>query len=111
VVHAGLGKHGVVLQLRLAHGWDVAGDDDQLGCECTPETRAARQNRSFADHHGTSCPLATLVVLLTLARAQSLQSGLVAQGVLAGLHDQCKPAVDALCGLLGLQDTASEDRE
>lgn len=38
--------------------------------------------------------------LLTLARAQSLQAGLVAKGVLAGLHHQLQPAVDVLLALL-----------
>lgn len=33
VVHAGLGKHGVVLQLRLPHGGDVVGHNEQLGCK------------------------------------------------------------------------------
>lgn len=32
VVHAGLGKHGVVLHLRLAHGGAVVADDHQLDC-------------------------------------------------------------------------------
>lgn len=30
VVHASLGKHGVVLDLRLAHRWAVVADDHQL---------------------------------------------------------------------------------
>lgn len=37
---------------------------------------------------------------LTFARAQGLQAGLVAQGVLAGLHHQRKTAVDVLLALL-----------
>lgn len=32
VVHAGLGEHGVVLDLRLADRGRVVADDDQLGC-------------------------------------------------------------------------------
>jgi len=32
VVHAGLGKHGIVLQLGLPHGGDVVGHNQQLGC-------------------------------------------------------------------------------
>lgn len=39
-------------------------------------------------------------LLLTLARAQSLQAGLVAKGVLAGLHHQLQTAVDVLLALL-----------
>jgi hypothetical protein len=31
VVDGGLGQHGVVLELRLAEGGSVAGDDDKLG--------------------------------------------------------------------------------
>lgn len=38
--------------------------------------------------------------MLTLARAQSLQAGLVAKGVLAGLHHQLQTAVDVLLALL-----------
>lgn len=30
VVYVALGKHGIVLNLRLAQGRAVAGDDDQL---------------------------------------------------------------------------------
>jgi hypothetical protein len=36
------------------------------------------------------------VLVLTLARAQGLEAGLVAQGVLAGLHHQRQTAVDVL---------------
>jgi hypothetical protein len=31
VVNGGLGKHGVVLELRLAQRRGVSGDDDELG--------------------------------------------------------------------------------
>ncbi len=31
VMNTSLGKHGVVLDLRLAHGGAVVGDDHQLG--------------------------------------------------------------------------------
>ena len=33
VVDTSLGKHGIVLDLRLADGRAVAGDEDQLGCK------------------------------------------------------------------------------
>jgi hypothetical protein len=33
VVHAGLGEHGIVLDLGLAHGRAVVADDDQLSCD------------------------------------------------------------------------------
>ena len=39
VVDAGLGKHGVVLDLRLADGGAVAGDEDQLGCRHSREAK------------------------------------------------------------------------
>ncbi len=38
--------------------------------------------------------------ILTLAAAEGLQSGLVAEGVLPGLHHQLQPGVDALKSLL-----------
>ena len=37
VVHAGLGQHGVVLDLGLADGRAVVGDDDELGCRTKPQ--------------------------------------------------------------------------
>ena len=38
----------------------------------------------------------------TFAQSHSLESRLVAQVVLAGLHDKLKPGVDGLYGFLGL---------
>jgi hypothetical protein len=40
MVRPSLGKHGVILNLRLAHGGAVVGDDDELGL------RAEMQNIS-----------------------------------------------------------------
>ena len=62
VVNVGLGKHRVVLDLRLAEGRAVVADDDELG----------------------------------LAGTQSLESRLVPQGVLAGLHHERQARVDGL---------------
>ena len=43
VVHTGLGKHGVVLDLALAHSRAVVADDDQLSCrQARRESAAAR---------------------------------------------------------------------
>lgn len=44
VVHGGLGKHGVVLELGLAEGWAVGGDEHKLGCTETinPQTEPYR---------------------------------------------------------------------
>ena len=39
MVHAGLRKHGVVLDLRLPDGRGVVADDDQLGCTQTSTVR------------------------------------------------------------------------
>ncbi len=67
MVHAGLGKHGIVLDFGLAKRGTVVGDDDELA----------------------------------LAAAQRLESGPIAQRVLAGLHHQRQPVVDTLLRLLG----------
>ena len=39
VVHASLGEHGVVLNLRLADGGRVIADDNQLGCSKRGESQ------------------------------------------------------------------------
>jgi small-conductance mechanosensitive channel len=44
--------------------------------------------------------LLQVLLLLTLAGAQGLEAGLVAQGVLAGLHHQSQTAVDVLLASL-----------
>lgn len=49
-------------------------------------------------------------LLLTLARPQSLQAGLVAKGVLAGLHHQLQTAVDVLLALLLQVERHTQDR-
>ena len=59
VVHASLGKHGVVLQLGLAHGLDVVGDDDQLGCKDDKQhaniTSPRRADRQAGMHIAPRC--------------------------------------------------------
>ena len=52
VVHASLGKHGVVLNLSLPDGGAVAADDDQLGC-------SSRRNVSALDALLTGALLTT----------------------------------------------------
>lgn len=107
VVHASLGQHGVVLDLRLADRGAVVGDQHQLGCMGTAAPRmhrlvpvppyaslTGRRSGAHAD------ALRSMTTRLTLAGAQGLQAGLVAQGVLAGLHHQRQPAVDVLLALL-----------
>merc|ERR1712194_527633 len=65
MVHAHLGKHGVVLNLTLPQGGAIACNEDQF----------------------------------RLTLAQTLQRRRVAQGVLAALHDQTQPSIDAVEGL------------
>eukprot|EP01113_Clastostelium_recurvatum_P043452 TRINITY_DN718_c0_g1_i2.p1 TRINITY_DN718_c0_g1~~TRINITY_DN718_c0_g1_i2.p1 ORF type:complete len:157 (-),score=10.34 TRINITY_DN718_c0_g1_i2:69-539(-) len=65
-VDTSLGEHGVVLDLGLAEGSAVVGDDDEL----------------------------------SLATADGLKGLLVAEDVLATLHDEGEARVDGLSGLL-----------
>ena len=41
MVHVGVGKHGVVLDLRALEGGAVVGNDHELGCEANPEIGVA----------------------------------------------------------------------
>lgn len=96
VVDTSLGQHGVILELRLAEGRAVAGNDDQLGCM----KRWSISHSSFSKAH-----VQQFLISLTLALTESLQGGLVAQGVLARLGDKLETGVDGLGtlgGLLGL---------
>jgi hypothetical protein len=47
VVDTSLGKHGVVLNLRLANWGAVAADDHQLGCEMQSTARHAEQSAAM----------------------------------------------------------------
>lgn len=51
VVHARLGKHGVVLDLRLLDRRGVVADDDQLGCS-TPDNSAVSEMQQVEDPQG-----------------------------------------------------------
>ena len=137
VVHAGLGKHSVVLNLRLAHGGAVVADDDQLGCGgggAAQVREAGRYGAGYAGsghsragqvsmagfargmgmgsawaggHHGTTPHSGAgqgqqrhacmhRKPCLTLARAQGLEAGLVAERVFARLHHQRQARIDVL---------------
>ena len=76
-MHARLGQHGVVLQFGLAQRGAVARNQNQLG-------------------YGYK---RTWMVVRTFALAQGLEGRLVAQRVLAALHDQRQAGVDGLDGL------------
>ncbi len=45
VVHARLGEHGVVLNLRLLGVWAVAADDHELGCSRAAHASHCRLQR------------------------------------------------------------------
>lgn len=114
VVDTSLGKHGVVLNLRLAHWGTVAADDHQLGCTEQKGIQSSEQPtcahsmwKALALPRTQHIPGITnqsiqgeLLQLLTLARTQSLQAGLVAQSILSGLHHQRQTAVDVFLALL-----------
>ena len=63
-------------------------------CQCHHASRTGRRSGAHAD------AFQGMTTRLTLAGAQGLQAGLVAQSVLAGLHHQRQPAVDVLLALL-----------
>jgi hypothetical protein len=125
VVDAGLGEHGVVLNLRLADSRAVVADDDQLGCgakggrgvghdplrrEARPAAPGLLMPRSCDDIRAAWLGSASGCrerqqrspgqAPRTLAGAQGLEDGLVAQSVLATLHHQRQAAVDVLLRLL-----------
>ena len=141
VVDTGLGKHGVVLDLGLAHGRAVVADDDQLACAGSAHSGGRRGSwrstlRCWHSDGGRAAPAAAQRARcaarpepplaapacpalrrrspppgrLTLAGAQSLQAGLVAQSVLATLHHQRQAAVDVLLALLLWGATNASER-
>jgi hypothetical protein len=86
VVDAGLGEHGVVLNLGLAKRGGVRADDNELGCE-----RRKSMSIAFSCNRWRN--------RLTFARAEALQARFVAEGGLARPHYEAEARVDALHAL------------
>ena len=95
-MYGSLGEHGVVLKLRLAEGWAVAGDQDKLGYSIQLAQGTFSASRSSPRRESRD------ETLLTLAIAHVLQRGLVAQAVLARLDDERETRRDGLGRLGGL---------
>jgi len=85
-VDLGLGKHGVVLELGLAERRGVA-------CIMSLDVFSKYRDLSILTSNDDE---------LGLARTESLEDGLVAQGDLTGLHHQRETAVDGVGGSLSL---------
>ena len=88
MVDVGLGKHRVVLELRLAQGRGVAGNDDQLGL-------ARSQGLEGGLVAQGDCASRSVVLF---GRSLSMRSG----RTFARLHHQRQARVDAVGGLLAL---------
>ena len=112
VVHAGLRKHRVVLDLRLAERRAVARDQHELCCVIKIRQGVRFVHgcawRCFASCQGHGSRGSTWQ-RRTFALTQSLQGRFVAHGDLARLHDESQTRVDALNSrLLLLQSTNAE---
>lgn len=88
MVDTSAAQHGVVLNLGAAQRRAVRADDDELGCT----------GHTDRDEHGNKT-----LRSVTLSLTEALQSGQVAEAVLAALHDESEARVDGLGILLLLQ--------
>ena len=96
-MNGSLGKHGVVLDLRLAKRRAVTSNEDELGYKQGKQNNSLAQGTFSASR--SSPRRREKEFLLTLAAAHLLQRRLVAKGVLSRLHNEGQTRGDGLVGL------------